>query len=718
MADLREQINTARQAGYSDAEIADFLKQREPKVGKALQAGYSAEEVLRYLAPQQTAPAAPPGQIPGAGPYRAPPAAEVPLGRQLLQGAQRNLQTIARVAQPSAEMLAGASGALRGASALAPAGPVAAAGGALAGGIAGFTGARTGAELLQGQRPDVLGAAEEAATGEIIGRGLGAAVQRVKRIPFVENLMTLPQRRATEIARQAAGPDIQDIRAALGAAAPDMTPAQATAESPRQAWQALLAFEPTDFAADVARRQKALSQAQLGQLAGGTSATAARETAEAGKAQLTALTSPMREAELAAANEAQRVMNALVPRAAQKQASMVSALQEAGRTGTEAAQRTEAAVQQLQRVAPGQIPAVSARQAARTQAAAASQQQETSNLFADIARQRRAERDFINRQIGSLESYGLRPLDVSPLVNSIDSALTTPGLRASNDVTRVMTLLKQDLADLAQKGGGTIDAHDLYTIRKEGIAQRVRDVVKQDDPKAGAKVTAAVLERLRPLIDNAIENAGGTGWRQYLDTYSKGMDVIARKQMAAQALDMFKGNQQDYVRLVRGDNPDAVEAIFGPGRYSIFKEMAAEMPTLDRVAKRVEMDKLAAEKAGGGAAELAQIMEANRAKLRLPNWFSPAITATNMRLADVEKRVNKKTIDMVRKAAESNQSMLDLLNGLPAAERQKLLRIVTSPNTWSAPARAAIAPAIGEISRQGANALAPLTEPTNALAVP
>ena len=668
----------------------------------------------QIAAPQQTAPAAPPGQIPGAGPYRAPPAAEVPLGRQLLQGAQQNLQTIARVAQPSAEMVAGAGGALRGASALAPAGPVPAAAGALVGGIAGFTGARTGAELLQGQRPDVLGATEEAAKGEIIGRGLGSVVRAGAH--GLDLLRSIPERKAAGIAQQAAGPEIKNIGSALAAAGSDMTPAQVTAESPRQAWQALLAFEPTDFAADVARRQKALSQAQLGQLAGGTSATAARETAEAGKAQLTALTSPMREAELAAANEAQRVMNALVPRAAQKQTSMVSALQEAGRTGTEAAQRTEAAVQQLQRVAPGQIPAVSARQTARTQAAAASQQQETSNLFADIARQRRAERDFINRQIGSLESYGLRPLDVSPLVNSIDSALTTPGLRASNDVTRVMTLLKQDLADLAQKGGGTIDAHDLYTIRKEGIAQRVRDVVKQDDPKAGAKVTAAVLERLRPLIDDAIEKAGGTGWRQYLDTYSKGMDVIARKQMAAQALAMFKGDPQDYVKLVRGDKEEAVEAIFGPGRYSIFKEMAAEMPTLDKIAKRVEMDKLAAEKAGGGAAELAQIMEANRAKLRLPNWFSPAITATNMRLADVEKRVNKKTIDMVRKAAESNQSMLDLLNGLPAAERQKLLNIVTSPNTWSAPARAAIAPAIGEISRQGANALAP--ESNNALAVP
>ena len=54
MADLREQINTARRAGYSDSEIADFLKQRDPSVGKALEAGYSPEDVMKHLAPPPT----------------------------------------------------------------------------------------------------------------------------------------------------------------------------------------------------------------------------------------------------------------------------------------------------------------------------------------------------------------------------------------------------------------------------------------------------------------------------------------------------------------------------------------------------------------------------------------------------------------------------------------------------------------------------------------
>ena len=54
MADLREQINSARRAGYSDSDIAGFLKQRDPNISKALESGYSAEEVMQHLAPPPT----------------------------------------------------------------------------------------------------------------------------------------------------------------------------------------------------------------------------------------------------------------------------------------------------------------------------------------------------------------------------------------------------------------------------------------------------------------------------------------------------------------------------------------------------------------------------------------------------------------------------------------------------------------------------------------
>jgi hypothetical protein len=190
------------------------------------------------------------------------------------------------------------------------------------------------------------------------------------------------------------------------------------------------------------------------------------------------------------------------------------------------------------------------------------------------------------------------------------------------------------------------------------------------------------------------------------------MDVINQRSMAAEALRLFKDSPEEYVRLVRNNRPESVEAIFGPGRYDIFKEMSSQMPTLDKVAKQLELDTRAAKMATGGTDDFANILEANRAKMRIPNWFSPAITATNMKLADVEKRVNKKTIDIVRNAASSGQSLRDLLDGLPATERTKLMRLINSTETWAPAARAATttvtAPAFSNaLAPENQNALAP-----------
>jgi hypothetical protein len=337
-------------------------------------------------------------------------------------------------------------------------------------------------------------------------------------------------------------------------------------------------------------------------------------------------------------------------------------------------------------------------------------------VFSEIAQQRRAERDFIERQIGSLEAYGLRPLDVTPIVQSIEASIKAPGIAASPTTVKVLRALSDDFANLAALRGGTMDVHDLYTLRKEGIAQRIQDILGQQDPKIGAKITSSVLQQLKPLIDQAIERAGGTGWTRYLETYSQGMDVIAQKQMAAQALEMFKDSPQQFVKLVRGNNPDAVEAIFGPGRYDIFKEMSSQMPTLDKLARQVELDKKALEQVGPGKAEFAAILEANRSKLRMPGWFSPTVTAANLGLSNVNKRLDKKTVELLRKAAETNQSMLDLLNGLPEKEKRKLLDIVIEKQRVTLPAKAAATAAtIGEADRQ-ANSLAP--QPLNALTAP
>jgi hypothetical protein len=49
---FRDQINTARRAGYSDDELIGYLKDKDPRVTQALDAGYKPVEILEHLAPK------------------------------------------------------------------------------------------------------------------------------------------------------------------------------------------------------------------------------------------------------------------------------------------------------------------------------------------------------------------------------------------------------------------------------------------------------------------------------------------------------------------------------------------------------------------------------------------------------------------------------------------------------------------------------------------
>ena len=52
MADqFRDQINTARRAGYSDDELVSYLKEKDPRVTEALSQGHTPSDILQYLAP-------------------------------------------------------------------------------------------------------------------------------------------------------------------------------------------------------------------------------------------------------------------------------------------------------------------------------------------------------------------------------------------------------------------------------------------------------------------------------------------------------------------------------------------------------------------------------------------------------------------------------------------------------------------------------------------
>jgi hypothetical protein len=597
---------------------------------------------------------------------------------------------------------------------------------------------------------------DESGTGALVGGTVAAVAPPIvktlaKGAGFLKDAFTgqLAAVKAGKISRDVAGDQIAAIRAALAAAPDDLTAAQATAGVQKNAFQSLGAFASrTDEMSLKLKQQAAADFADLQRMMEGGNATEARAAYEASIKRLNQLTADMRNVELQAANQAAQTANRLAPQLQQREASMINALRQGmpapvpaplsggliqgtvtgpARTGqstvaagTEALQRANVADDAARRlmvsrsrgargvVSEGPVPGVDDRKLERANRFVAEQWQETSDTFADIARQRRAEAGFLERQIGSLEDYGLRPLDAGSIIGAIDTKLSTPGTRASPNVVKVLESIKDDIANLTQKGGGVIDAHDLYTLRKEGINERIQQIMGQTDPKISAKVTRRVLEDIRPLIDDAIETAagpGGPGWKNYLKTYSQNMQAIDQKAMAAEAAKLFKDSPQEYMRLVRGNNPDAVEAVFGPGSYDIFKEMGSKMPTLEKLASNIDRTAGMETAAALGKEELAAIIErAGRTFPRIRNTLNPKITFANLTMDELEGRLGPKVAAKLKSGMVSGKSALEMLNTLPAVERGAVLRMLNDPSTWGAKGAA------------GARAATIAVTPTNALA--
>jgi hypothetical protein len=84
---------------------------------------------------------------------------------------------------------------------------------------------------------------------------------------------------------------------------------------------------------------------------------------------------------------------------------------------------------------------------------------------------------------------------------------------------------------------------------------------------------------------------------------------------------------------------------------------------------------------------------------------------TNKAVQILENKIGTKTMNTLTEAFKTPQGTADLLNTLPATERNRVLKLLSDPNQWkTSPARAA-----GGATAASVNALA-TEEPQNALA--
>ena len=508
----------------------------------------------------------------------------------------------------------------------------------------------------------------EAETGAIVGGAVPLAGRVVSPAAGyvgskIANLRTMPQNRAASLAQQAAGGDLKEVVNALRNAPSDVSVAQTLARFENPALQALVkdSLESTPEGAQYLSKLGTMTEKQavneLGKIVGGTTAAETRAVAEQAKNNLNTITTPMREASLGRADLGKYVADEAAAREANDLAVLMG-------SGSE--------------IDPVRF----------------------------VAQATGAEK--------ALRSVGIKPLEGAPLANQI-AGISQNKAYAMNDLIK-------GAADNVAEGirqwtgrNGIIDADALEAIRKNAVDAAIAKLRPGADATTQRNAAAGVMTKIKPLIDKAIEDAGGTGWRDYLATHAKGMQKIAEKKLTGEALTLYKNNKDEFVRLVQNESPETVEKFLGPGRYNIAVELADS--TMDTLRKQAtgHLDRVAASKqATEGQKALATLVAQNTSMVRFPSLINAWAAAGNKTISELEKRLGVKTTKTLSDAMQNPQTAANLFESLPPSEQNKIIQLLNNPTMLGlkggAVTRAAAMPAVPT------NALAPQSENKNALA--
>lgn len=277
-----------------------------------------------------------------------------------------------------------------------------------------------------------------------------------------------------------------------------------------------------------------------------------------------------------------------------------------------------------------------------------------------------------------LSSLGFGQINVAPVTTRIQKVLNDPSLGASENITKVLSDVNSRIVDLVRRGGGTIDANSLYMLRKEGINESIGKLLAGADPVVTKKLSAKLSAELKPLIDDAIESAGGTGWKEYITKYGKQLENLDRSSLMAEARRLYlQGDKQGFLNLVKDESPDVVKSIM-TGKTSISEAAPIEKPVLDVVAKQLERDaaiKEAGKNTDARTAVESILQKGNFAK-HLPNMLNRYVVLMNTAIKEGAMKVDKGMYRELDKALRDPAVMAKLIEHLPSKQRQVMNKMI------------------------------------------
>ena len=229
----------------------------------------------------------------------------------------------------------------------------------------------------------------------------------------------------------------------------------------------------------------------------------------------------------------------------------------------------------------------------------------------------------------ALESANANGVRSENVISNIDAQLSEKGVRASDVVQKTLGGIKDKIAALTNENG-VIDANDLYTVRKEvgnSIATFSKETSNWDK-----RLTSSLERKIQGAIDDAIEKAGGRGWKQYLSEYSKGIQDISSRDVAT------------------------------------------------KTARKMEV---------AGASKAREIAGADEVPISIPNVLSRPVMIINAVLRRAQGVGSEKTTAEIARLMQNPREMAAVMKAATPSERAELMKVLAGRGLYMAGTQAA-----------------------------
>tara|TARA_R110000824_G_scaffold42506_6_gene125155 strand:- start:1858 stop:3801 length:1944 start_codon:yes stop_codon:yes gene_type:complete len=275
---------------------------------------------------------------------------------------------------------------------------------------------------------------------------------------------------------------------------------------------------------------------------------------------------------------------------------------------------------------------------------------------------------------------------------TVTKGLTDKIKAAEGDVSLqgLLGTIQKNIKSMIDPNTGLINPESLYTFRKTGLDKTMREYsTKLGDPSS--KGVMKDITAIKGMVDDAIEDAAGGGWKKYLSTYGKMSTPIERMQlgeMLGEGVERQVGGNARSVAKSFGAKLDTVMDDLGKQTGFKRSELSRvlggdDMQQVGRVKADMGRDARVAELAGKGKANVDVDMQ------KLPNALIREVMVINNILSKASVGVQDKTAKEVSRLLLADPKtgfteLVKLMDKFPPKQKNKFLQMIAEETPMTA----------------------------------